>query len=184
MGLSNYRNYLNYLGGDKLAPYFDTVKRSVLSYLFVKTVVSVIVGVLTYLICLTFGVKFSFTWAFITFILNFVPNVGAIASTVLPGLMHLIQYGSIKMMLFLILSLVAVHNIMGNLIEPKWLGSNLRLNTVMVLFGLVFWGYIWGVPGMMISVPLMVILKLIFEFNPSTEIFARLMSYPENNDED
>jgi len=75
--------------------------------------------------------------------------------------------------------LLALQLTMGNFVEPKLLGNRLRLNTVTVIFGLVFWGYLWGIPGMILSVPLMVVLKLTFEYIPSTRIFARLMSYPE-----
>jgi AI-2 transport protein TqsA len=93
--------------------------------------------------------------------------------------MAIIQYDTFSVPITLAVILLILQLTMGNFIEPKLLGNRLRLNTVTVIFGLVFWGYMWGIPGMILSVPLMVVLKLTLEYIPSTRVLARLMSYPE-----
>ena len=181
-GLAKNRQFVEYLGGDKtqaLSENYEKVIKSVNSYVVVKTIISLITSVLVMIVCFSFGIKFPIFWGFMTFILNFIPSIGSIIATVPPVIMAIIQFDSFNTILILLIILIAIQSIMGNLVEPKVMGERLRLNTITVIFGLVFWGYIWGIPGMMLSVPLMVILKLIFEHIPSMNILARLMGYPD-----
>jgi predicted PurR-regulated permease PerM len=126
-----------------------------------------------------FGIKFAVFWAFLAFIFSYVPNIGSTLSTILPILMAVIQLDSIESLLIFAILLVAMHFVMGNVVEPIIMGNRLRLNTLTVLFGLVFWGYIWGIPGMILSVPLLVIMKIILERYPEVSIIGRVMGYPE-----
>ncbi len=182
-GMSGSKDYLRYLAGneakDGLAENFDKVTKSVYSYMIIKTLVNLLMGVLVTVVCYAFGIKFPVFWGFLTFVFHYIPTIGSIIATVPPVLMGIIQFDTFPPVLFLALLLMVAQFIMGNVVEPKIMGGHLRLNTVAVIFGLVFWGYIWGIPGMMLSVPLLVILKLVFEHFPSLAIFARLMGYPD-----
>jgi len=178
-GMSNYSRYLKFVAGgedDGLVNHFVKVQKSVVSYIFIKTLINIAAAAIVYGICLLFEVKFPFFWGFLAFIMHFIPNVGSITTTLLPGLMAFIQFDSLRKVIILVVVLGTVQFLIGNLIEPKILGNRLRLNTLTVIFGLVFWGYIWGIAGMMLSVPLLVMIKLIFERIPTLEFIARMMS--------
>lgn len=183
-GMANYRNYLNFVAGNEetgLVENFVKVQKSVVSYIFIKTLINIATGASVYLICLLFEVKFPFFWGFLAFIMNYIPNIGSIIATIIPGIMAFVQFDSFQTVLLFVLSISSIQFLIGNLIEPKILGGRLRLNTLTVIFGLVFWGYIWGIPGMMLSVPLLVMIKLMFERFPSLEVIARIMSPAPKN---
>lgn len=180
-GMSNYKAFLEYVGaerGDTFIESYERIQNSVISYMAIKVLVSLGTGLTVYVICLLFGLKFALFWAFLTFLLNFIPSIGSTIAIIPPVLMAVIQFDSWQPMLFLLLCIVAVQMIMGNVVEPKIMGNQLRLNLMTVLIGLVFWGYLWGVAGMMLSVPLIVLMKLVFENVPSLSLLGRLMGSP------
>ena len=181
-GMANYEKYLNYVGGEKgdaLLREYENIKKSMFSYMWVKVVISLITGILVFSFCTLYGIKFAMFWGFFAFILNFIPNIGSIIATIIPVLMGILQLESITDITVFSISLVSTQFIMGNIIEPIIMGNRMRINTLTVLFGLVFWGYIWGIPGMLLSVPLLVIMKIIFERSSEFNFFARLMGFPE-----
>ena len=125
--------------------------------------------------CWLFGIDFALFWGFLAFVLNFIPTVGSIVATVPPILLGLIQLSTMSALLLLVLCLVVIQFFFGNFLEPKLLGTSLSLNTVVVILGLVFWGYLWGVTGMILSVPLLVLLKVILTQIPDAMLIVRLM---------
>jgi len=179
IGVSDYKTYLHYVVEDnvRLLESFETLQKSVATYISIKTVISLITALNAYLICKFFGVNFAIFWAFITFFLNFIPNIGSIISSLCIMFIAFIQFDTYSR--FLVVSLLVTMNqmVIGNFIDPIVMGSRLRLNAVTVIFGLVFWGYIWDIPGMLLSVPLMVIIKLVLEQSESLGILARVMGY-------
>ncbi|MFP4368696.1 MAG: AI-2E family transporter [Candidatus Kapaibacterium sp.] len=181
-GMSEYKNYFRYVGGeergDQFVTNYEMVQRSIYQYMTVKTLISIATGMLAFAITTAFGIKFAIFWAFLTFLLNYIPSIGSTIATLGPIVMAFIQFDSFEPIFFLAVSLTTVQMVMGNLVEPIIMGNRLRLNTLTVIFGLVFWGYIWGVTGMILSVPLLVILKIILERFPEFSIFARIMGYP------
>jgi len=183
-GMTGYNEYMNYVGGDRAEQFleeYSKIQHSIFSYILIKTLISIATGLLVFGICASFGLKFAVFWGFIAFLLNFIPNIGSILGTILPILMAIIQLDSLQAIFLLSILLISIQFIMGNLIEPIIMGNRLRLNTLTVLFGLVFWGYIWGIPGMLLSVPLMVILKIILERIPAFSFIGRIMGYPEKS---
>ncbi len=182
-GLPNYKKYIQYVGGDNgdsLLQQYDTVQKSVISYMLIKTLINLLQGILVYLVCTFFGIKFAIFFGFIMFLLHYIPTIGAIAASLPPVLMAVIQFDTFAPALFVLIALSLIQFIVGNMIEPKVMGNKLKLNTLTVLFGLVFWGYIWGIAGMILSVPMMVIIKLILERIPDISIVARIMGSPEH----
>lgn len=179
-GILKYEKYISYLEEDideegKLLNGFEKVKTSVSTYIKVKFFMSLSTGIGYWLVCLIFKVEFALFWGFLAFILNFIPTVGSIIATIPPVLLGLIEFESFTTLLVFIPVLFAVQMIFGNVIEPKLMGSRLSLNTITVLLGLVFWGYLWGVTGMILSVPLMVLLKVILEQVNGAEVIVKLM---------
>ncbi len=182
-GMSNYRNFLNYVSGEEnyseLLLNYERVQRSVYSYMILKSFICLLTGFLTYVICLFYGLNFAFFWGFLTFLLTFIPTIGPILAALPPILMGLIQYDSFSPVSTLAIILIIIKLIMGNIIEPIIMGGKLKINTLTVIFGLVFWGFMWGIAGLILSIPLMVLVKLIFEQIPSLQSVARLMDSPD-----
>jgi len=183
-GMSEYKRYIYYVGGENgesLLKEYENIQRSIYSYIIVKTLISLGTGVLAYVICISFGIKFAIFWAFVTFILNYIPSIGSVTSTIFPITMGIIQFDSFQPVLFLAVLLAGAQFMMGNFIEPMILGNRLRINTLTVIFGLVFWGYIWGIAGMILAVPLLVMIKIILERFPDFAIVGRIMGYADKD---
>lgn len=176
-GLSEYRQFIDYVVGERkeLKSHTETMQKSISSYIAIKTVISLGTGVLAFFICLIFGLNYALFWGFVAFLFNFIPSIGSILSTVLPVLLAFVQFDSVGRFLGLALALLAVQLVIGNIIDPMVMGDRMRLNSITVIFGLLFWGYIWGIPGMLLSVPLNVILKLILEQSENLAIASRIM---------
>ena len=188
-GLADYKRFIHYVAADSsddgtFIKNLQKIKRAILSYMLVKTGVSIVTGTFVTVVCLIFGIKFAFFWGLLTFLLNFIPSIGSIIAVIPPSLMAIIQIDSFETILIFVLILASIQFILGNVVEPRIQGGTLKINTLTVLFGLVFWGYIWGITGMMLSVPLLVILKIVFEHFPSLNVLARIMgSLPKEGNE-
>ncbi len=154
---------------------YRAVNEKVRRYLGIKTILNAVVAVLTYVVLLIWGVDFAELIALLTFLMHYLPNVGSFLSTVIPGVVALVQFGSLGEALLIVLILIVLQNIIGNIIEPKVMGTSLDLSPVLVLFALAFWGWMWGVVGMILSVPIMSVTKVVLENVPSTKPFAILM---------
>ncbi len=178
-GISKYENYLRYVeqdsGKGSLVESFEGVKNSVVTYTKVKTLISLATGFGYFLTCWIFGVEFALFWGFLAFILNFIPTFGSIAASIPPLFLGLVQIDSSSELGFMLLCLLAVQVFMGNVVEPRLMGEKLSLNTVTVLVGLLFWGYVWGVTGMILSMPLLVLTKIILSQVDGAQMFVKLM---------
>ena len=180
-GILKYEQYIKYLekgdaeGEKNILKGFEQVKNSIVTYIKVKFFMSLCTGTGFGLVCWLFGIDFALFWGFLAFVLNFIPTVGSIVATIPPILLGLIQLNTIPPLLFLGLCLIAIQFFFGNFLEPKLLGASLSLNAVVVILGLVFWGYLWGVTGMILSVPLLVLLKVILVQIPDATLIVRLM---------
>ncbi len=179
-GILKYEQYLRYLDpakgkGDKLVQGFEQVKNSIVTYMKIKFLVSLMTGTTYMLICLAFGLDFAIFWGFLAFVLNFIPTVGSIIATVPPLLLGMIALDSAGALFLLVILLMVAQVFFGNVVEPRLTGASLSLNTITVIFGLVFWGYLWGITGMILSVPLLVLIKVVMTQFPEASIFVRLM---------
>ncbi len=179
-GILNYKQYIRYLQGNeddykKMLDGFEQVKDSIVTYIKVKFFMSLCTGISYSLICWMFGIDFAIFWGYLAFVLNFIPTVGSIIATIPPLLLGMIQLGSTGEVIGLMALLVVIQFTFGNIIEPKLMGSSLSLNTVVVILGLVFWGYLWGVIGMVLSVPMLVLVKVVLVQFEDAQIVVRLM---------
>ncbi|MCK6603858.1 MAG: AI-2E family transporter [Ignavibacteriaceae bacterium] len=185
IGLPNYANYLGYVAGRKadsasLIKVYERIQKQIYKYILLKVFVAFLSATVVYVVCFIFNIKFSFLWAFLTFILSFIPYIGAITGVILPSLMAIIQFDSPFTILLFITILTGKQQLIGNIFEPILMGHSLRINTITAMFGLVFWGYLWGVSGLFLGIPFLVILKLVLERFPETEVMARVMGYAED----
>ncbi len=150
--------------------FLDTVKQ----YMTIKTVISLITGGVIYLWLLVLGVDYPLLWALVAFLFNFVPNIGSIIAAVPTVLLALIQLGPLYALLTAA-GYVFVNTVMGNVVEPRYMGKGLGLSTLVVFLSLVFWGWVLGPVGMLLSVPLTMLLKIAFESSSDTQWIAILM---------
>ncbi len=180
-GSSGYREYVDFVAQDdhRLMLTISSVQNSISTYMAIKSAISLATALIVFFICTIMNIEFAFLWSVLTFFLNFVPSIGSIIATIPPVIMAFIQYDTFTPMIVTLSLLTATQMTIGNFMDPKIMGDKLRLNTVTVVFGLVFWGYIWGIPGSLLSVPMMVCVKLMLEQSESLSILARVMGYPD-----
>jgi AI-2 transport protein TqsA len=180
-GTSSYREYVDFVAQDKhrLVLTISSVQNSISTYMVIKTAISFVTAAIVFIICSIMHIEFTFLWTVLTFFLNFIPSIGSTIATIFPVLMAFIQYDTFTPMIVIFILLTTIQMTIGNFLDPKIMGDRLRLNTVTVVFGLVFWGYVWGIPGTLLSVPLMVCAKLMLEQSETLSILARVMGYPD-----
>lgn len=146
------------------------------TYLWIKTLTSTITGVVSYVILLSVGVDFAGFWAFTIFLLNFIPTVGSIIATFFPAVLALIQFDTMIPFAVVLLGVGTVQLVVGNFLEPKLMGNTLNLSPLVVMLSLTLWGSIWGISGMFLSVPITVIMLIIFAHFERTRYIAVLLS--------
>jgi len=141
-----------------------------------------VTAVLVYLVLLVMHVDFPLTWAAFTFLLNFIPTVGSIIATVPPVLLALIKcYGESFWPAAIVLTLLLlIQQTMGSLVEPKLMGDKLNLSPVVILLSLVFWGWLWGITGALLSVPIAAAMKIVCENIEALKPISVLMGTGKN----
>jgi predicted PurR-regulated permease PerM len=132
-------------------------------YLNTKSLVSLITAVLSLIVFKIFGLDFAIIWAFLIFVFNFIPNFGSIVASILPITIALIQFDSILNVLWLGILIMGIQFAIGNILEPRLMGRSLNLSPLMVILSLIFWGWIWGIAGMLLAVPILGTITIIFE---------------------
>jgi len=166
-------------GNEQFSKINDLLKKlnnSINNYIWLKTVVSIITGVLSYVALLIIGVDSAFFWAFLIFLLNYIPTIGSLIATIFPALMSLLQTGSFTPFILVLICVGVIQLIVGNIIEPRMMGNSLNISSLVVLIALAFWGSIWGVVGMILSVPVTVMLIILFAQFPKTKDIAIILS--------
>jgi predicted PurR-regulated permease PerM len=152
------------------------IQSDIQTYISIKTLMSLVTGLLSYGILILVGVDFAGFWAFTIFLLNYIPTIGSIIATVFPALLTLVQFDNAYPFLVVALGLTGVQFLIGNIVEPKLMGSSLNLSPLVVLLSLVLWGSVWGITGMFLSVPITVIMMIVLASFNGTRPIAILLS--------
>jgi AI-2 transport protein TqsA len=140
----------------------EKVESSVSKYLGLKTLICLTTGILSYIVLLLVGVDFPVFWAFLIFLLNYIPILGSYVATILPVLFSFLQFGSFTPGLLVLIFVGAIQVVIGNFIDPRVMGNSVNLSPLVIILSLAFWGAIWGIAGMFLSVPIMVIVVIAF----------------------
>ncbi|MEN6310878.1 MAG: AI-2E family transporter [Acidobacteriota bacterium] len=151
------------------------IDRQVQKYLAVKTLMCVATGLLTAVILALFRVPFAVVFGVLAFLLNYIPTLGSIIATALPVLLAAFYFGSLGQALAILVLLMVLNLSLGNVVEPRLMGKGLGLSPLLVFFSLFFGSWLWGIPGMILSVPILAILKIIFGNIPSLKILETMM---------
>ena len=141
---------------------FSRMANEIQRYIGIKTAVSVATGLLIGVWVGVLGVDFAIFWGLVAFVLNFIPNLGSIIAAVPTTLLATVQIG-VGRALLVALGYLVVNMVIGNFIEPHLMGRRLGLSTLVVVLSLVFWGWVWGPIGMLLSVPLTMVVKIMLE---------------------
>ena len=153
----------------------DQIEASVNTYVVVKTGVGFGTGVCAGIIMLAFGIDLWFTWALLTFLLNYVPYIGSLLATIPPLILGFILLDP-ALLIFLSVLLLTNQQLWGNVIETRWAGRALDISPVLLLVVTAFSFWVWGIVGMILSIPLVVILKIVLENIDATRPLAILLS--------
>lgn len=145
-------------------------------YIAIKTLVSFFTGVFAGIVLVIWGLDFAIVFAFLTFILNYIPNIGSFIATVFPVAIAIFQYDTIWPAIWICVILITLQQVMGNFVEPRLMGKGLGLSPLVVLFSLFFWGWLWGIPGMILATPMTAIVKIVCSNIPELRVVAALMS--------
>lgn len=146
------------------------------TYLGLKTLLSIATAIASWIIMKWVGLDFAEFWALLIFFLNFIPNIGAIVATAFPMLLALVQFDNWMPFLVITTGIISIQFVVGNVIEPRYLSRSLNLSPLVILFALALWGAIWGVLGMFLSVPITVMMMIIFAHFDKTRPIAVLLS--------
>lgn len=155
---------------------FLTIERSIVVFIKVKFLLSFATGLSFGLACYFFDVSFPLFWGFFTFAINFVQMIGSVISTILLSLFAFIEINTTGTLLFFALVLTGIQTLFGGVLEPIFMGQSFQINTIMVLIMLMLWGFIWGVPGLILSVPITVVLKTILDKGTDAKLLSKLLS--------
>ena len=162
---------------EKLTVIWDRILRQVSKYISIKVFVSLITGILFYVVSLIAGLDFALLWGVLAVVLNFIPTIGSIVITVLVTIMAIVQFApSIGPILFVGISAIVIQNLIGNFLDPRLSGNSLNLSPFIILAALSVFGYVWGIVGMFLAVPLLSILQIICANVENTRPIAMLIS--------
>ena len=152
------------------------VRHGVESYIWVQTLVGLIIGTASAAIMLLMGLSHALFWAFIIFLASYIPVIGAAIGVLIPPLFGLVEFANPWQSLVLLVVLELVHFVVSHVLQPRMQGRSLNLDPVVVLFALAFWGLLWGVTGAFLSTPLTVLMMAILAEFPATRWLAVLLS--------
>jgi predicted PurR-regulated permease PerM len=155
---------------------FIKIEKDLITFIKVKFLVSLATGIGTGLACFFFDVSFPIFWGLFAFLINFVQMVGSIITVILLSVFAFIELDPTSTLFFFIISITGVQVLFGSILEPIFMGKSFSLNVITVLVMLMLWGYIWGVPGLIMSIPITVFIKIMLEQFPNTKAIAGLLS--------
>jgi len=155
---------------------FRQVEKDIFKFIIVKFLLSFLTGVGFSLACYAFDVSFPIFWGLFAFLINFIQMIGSVISVVVLTIFALVELNLTGTLLFFIIVISGVQALFGGIIEPILMGKSFSINTVTVLVMLALWGFIWGIPGLILSIPLTALIKKIMEKFPGTAVYARIMS--------
>lgn len=161
----NYKNNLSLL---------TSIIESIRSYLGLKTIISVATGVFIWFWLWIFGIEYALLWGMIAFLLNYIPNIGSVIAGIPAVLFALVQSGWAGAG-WTALGYIAVNTIVGNVVEPRVMGKEMGLSTLIVFLSLIFWGFVLGTIGMFLAVPLTMTFKIILDQSPRSKWLSILL---------
>lgn len=154
----------------------ERVRNDIQKYISIKMFTSSLTGFLSYVFMKIAGVDFAGVWGLIIFLLNFIPTVGSIIATIFPAMIALAQSDGYTLFILVLAGITALQIAIGNIMEPRLMGNSFNLSPIVILLNLGLWGYIWGITGMFLCVPFLIIIIIILSHFPHTRPIAIILS--------
>jgi len=154
----------------------ERIQGDIQRYVWIKTLVSMLTGLVSYAIMWGFGLDYAEFWAFVIFLLNYIPTIGSMIATIFPALLALVQFEPLYPALLLLLALGATQFLIGNILDPHLMGDTLNLSPLVIILAIAVWGSLWGVVGMFLCVPITVIIVIVLSNFRETRPVAILLS--------
>lgn len=155
---------------------FRQIEKDIIKFVRVKFIISLFTGIGFSLACVFFNISFPIFWGLFAFAINFVQMIGSIISVLLLALFAFVELEPTGTLLFFILTITAVQAVMGGILEPVFMGKTFSVNVITILIMLMFWGYIWGIPGLILSIPITVFIKINLDQFPKYKIISNLIA--------
>lgn len=152
------------------------IRNDIQKYISIKMFTSSLTGVLSYIFLRIVDVDFAGVWGLLIFLLNFIPTVGSIIATVFPAMIALAQSDGYTLFILVLAGIGILQVCIGNILEPRLMGNSFNLSPIVILLNLGLWQYIWGIPGMFLCVPFLIILTIILSHFPKTRPIAIILS--------
>jgi len=160
---------------------FMKIEKDIIKFIKVKFIISFFTGLGFSLACVFFDVSFPIFWGLFAFAINFIQMIGSIISVTALSLFAFVELDPTGTLLFFIIVITGVQVLMGGVLEPVFMGKSFSINVITILVMLMFWGYIWGVPGLIMSIPITVFIKIVLEHFPKTKVIANLIAGTEQD---
>ena len=154
----------------------EAIRTNIHHYFLLKTLISLLTAGVVYAIAWAFDLKFALVIALLTFLLNFIPNLGSIGATIVPVLVALVQFDSVSMALGVLAAVGVAQFLLGNVLDPMVTGKSLQMSPLAIVISLTFWSAVWGVVGMFLAVPIMVLMIIVCDQVPALRPVAILLS--------
>lgn len=177
-GKPEFEEKLYYALAKKGSSLEDTIKESVRqiqSYMFAQTVINLANAILNTILFLIYGIPFAPLWGLLVFLLNYIPNIGPIIAVIPPIVIVLITQGLTLPAIIFIVIIVVIQFVEGNVVTPKFMGYSMDLSPVFVMLSIFFWGYVWGITGTFLAVPIAAVIKILVSNIPPLKPFALIL---------
>ncbi len=151
------------------------ISNKIKHYMILKTAISMVTGIIVSLMLMAIGVDYYILWGVVAFLLNFIPNIGSIIAAIPAVILALIQFG-VGSAAIVAAGYIIINIVFGSIIEPKVMGKGLGLSTLIVFLSLIFWGWLLGPIGMLLSIPLTIMVKIALDTQPNTKWIATILA--------
>jgi len=155
---------------------FIRIEKDIIKFIKVKFIISFFTGLGFGLACFFFDISFPIFWGLFAFAINFIQMIGSVISVVALSLFSFVELDVSGTLLFFIAVIIGVQVLMGGVLEPIFMGKSFSINVITILIMLMFWGFIWGIPGLILSIPITVFIKIILEQFPKTKVIANMLA--------
>jgi len=162
--------------GNHVLTVVESITQAISQYIAVKTLVSAMAGVLSYLVLATVGVELAATWGILIFLFNYIPYLGSLIAVALPIVLTFLQFDEVWIGIIVTICLIGIQQGIGTWIEPRMAGQRLDVSPILIVLSLAFWFSIWGIVGAILAVPMLVIVKIILDNIDATKPIATLIS--------
>jgi AI-2 transport protein TqsA len=163
-------------GARRIHRIISSINTRIGRYLALKTVLGIVVGVLSLIVMKVMGLEFAAFLALLIALLNYIPYIGSVLSVVFPVIVAVVQFGDANVVLLVLVLLAVLQFVNGNLLDPYLMGSSLNLSPFVIVLSLAVWTALWGIPGALLAVPFAAILVIVFSESAATRPLAILLS--------